>query len=258
MLFFDPILSGSGTRSCATCHNPGLSWGDGLPRAVGEKQAALPVRSPTLLNVAWTPRLAWDGHFRNLEAVAYGPITAPGNMNMSEKELNERLSNIPGYVRNFTAAFGDGPITRTKVEQAIATFERSIVSGDAPFDQWLGGDKSAIDNSAKRGFDLFNGKAHCASCHSGWAFTNSSFHDIGSAKGADIGRAKLFPTSIKLVYAFKTPTLRDIARRAPYMHDGSIATLEEVIDLYDRGGIDRPSRSELISPLHLSPPRRPT
>ena len=256
MLFFDPILSGSGSRSCATCHNPGLSWGDGLPRAIGEKQVALPVKSPTLLNVAWTPRLGWDGHFRNLEAVAYGPITAPGNMNMSEKELNDRLSNIPGYVRNFAAAFGDGPITRTKIEQAIATFERSIVSGDAPFDRWLGGDKSAIDDSAKRGFDLFNGKAHCASCHSGWAFTDSSFHDIGSAKGADIGRAKLFPTSIKLRYAFKTPTLRDIARRAPYMHDGSIATLEEVIDLYDRGGIDRPSRSELISPLHLSAPEK--
>ena len=256
MLFFDPIMSGSGSRSCATCHNPGLSWGDGLPRAIGEKQVALPVRSPTLLNVAWTPRLGWDGHFRNLEAVAFGPITSPGNMNMPERKLIERLSAIPGYVRSFRAAFGEGPITRGKIEQALATFERSIVSGDAPFDRWIRGDETAIDDSAKRGFDLFNGKAHCASCHNGWAFTDSSFHDIGSAKGGDIGRGKLFPTSVKLHYAFKTPTLRDVARRAPYLHDGSIATLDEIIDLYDRGGIDRPSRSELIFPLHLSPPEK--
>ena len=128
----------------------------------------------------------------------------------------------------------------------MATFERTIVSGEAPFDRWIKGDEKAINAAAKRGFDLFVGKAHCASCHSGWAFTDSSFHDIGTATGDDIGRGKLFPTSIKLQYAFKTPTLRDVARRAPYMHDGSDATLEAVIDLYDRGGIDRPSRSELI------------
>ena len=248
MLFFDPLLSGSRARSCASCHNPSLSWGDGLPLAVGEKQ--MPLRSPTLLNVAWIPRLGWDGHFRNLEAVAFGPITSPGNMALPEKELLKRLSDIPGYVRAFHAAFGEGEITRRNVEFAIATFERSIVSGEAPFDRWIKGDESAIGDSAKRGFDLFNGKAHCASCHSGWAFTDSSFHDIGTAKDNDIGRGKLFPTSVKLRYAFKTPTLRDVARRGPYMHDGSVTTLEEVIDLYDRGGIDRPSRSERIFPLH--------
>jgi cytochrome c peroxidase len=99
---------------------------------------------------------------------------------------------------------------------------------------------------------LFNGKAHCASCHSGWAFTDASFHDIGTAKHDDIGRGLLFPSSVKLRYAFKTPTLRDVARRAPYMHDGSVATLGAVIDLYDRGGIERPSRSDLIVPLGLS------
>jgi cytochrome c peroxidase len=250
ILFFDPILSGSRARACASCHNPSLSWTDGLPRAIGEKP--MPVRTPTLLNVAWTPRLAWDGHFRNLEVVAFGPITAPKIMNLPEKELIKRLSNIPGYVRAFHAAFGDGKITRRKIELAMATFERSIVSGEAPFDAWIKGDEAAISEAAKRGFDLFNGKAKCASCHSGWAFTDASFHDIGSAKNNDIGRGKLFPTSVKLRYAFKTPTLRDVARRAPYMHDGSLATLEQVIDLYDRGGIDRPSRSELISPLHLS------
>jgi cytochrome c peroxidase len=250
VLFWDPILSGSKTLSCATCHNPGLSWGDGLPKAVGEKTLAL--RAPTLLNVAWTPKLAWDGHFRNLEAVAFGPITTSGNMNLPENILIERLSAIPGYVDAFDAAYGEGDITKKKVELALATFERTIVSGEAPFDAWVKGDEKAVSDAAKRGFDLFVGKANCASCHSGWAFSDSSFHDIGTATGGDIGRGKLFPTSIKLQYAFKTPTLRDVARRAPYMHDGSEATLDAVIDLYDRGGIDRPSRSELIHSLALS------
>ena len=249
MLFFDPILSGSKTHSCSSCHNPGLSWADGLPRAIGEK--TLQVRAPTLLNVAWIPKLGWDGHFRNLEAVAFGPISTPGNMNMPETELIERLSAIPGYLDAFDAAFGEGDITKREIELALATYERTIVSGEAPFDRWINGDEAAISPAAKRGFDLFVGKAHCASCHSGWAFTDASFHDIGTAKGADIGRGRLFPTSVGLRYAFKTPTLRDVARRAPYMHDGSVPTLEAVIDLYNRGGIDRPSRSEQIVPLNL-------
>lgn len=249
-LFFDPILSGSKARSCATCHNPGLSWADGQPRAIGER--VLPLRSPTLLDVAWTPKLGWDGHFRDLEAVAFGPITATANMNLPEKTLVERLTAVPGYAEAFDGAFGKGAITRRKIELALATFERSIVSGEAPFDRWVKGSKNAIDASAKRGFDLFVGKAGCVSCHSGWTFTDASFHDVGTARNGDIGRGALFPTSVKLRYAFKTPTLRDVARRAPYMHDGSIKTLAAVIDLYDRGGIERPSRSESISPLRLS------
>jgi cytochrome c peroxidase len=251
-LFFEPAFSDTQTRSCATCHNPGLSWTDGLPRAIGAKHEVLPIRTPTLLNVAWVPRLGWDGHFRDLEGVAFGPITASNNMNVSEKVLIERLSAIPGYVSAFDSVFGEGPITRRKIELALATFERSIVSTEAPFDRWIKGEDSAISESATRGFDLFNGKAHCASCHSGWAFTDSSFHDIGTATGDDLGRGRLFPTSVKLRYAFKTPTLRDAARRAPYMHDGSVPTLAAVVDLYNRGGIDRPSRSELIKPLGLT------
>ena len=251
-LFFDPILSGSEVRSCASCHIPGLSWADGRPRAIGERQQPLSLRTPTLLNVAWTPKLGWDGHFRNLEAVAMGPITSAENMNLPEQVLIERLSAIPAYVDAFDAAFGEGDITRRKVELALATFERTIVSSEAPFDRWIGGDETAIGEAAKRGFDLFNGKANCAACHSGWAFTDASFHDIGSAQNNDIGRGKLFPTSVTLRYAFKTPTLRDVARRAPYMHDGSVPTLDAVIDLYDRGGVDRPSRAEEIHPLGLT------
>jgi cytochrome c peroxidase len=251
-LFFDPILSGSEVRSCATCHNPGLSWADGQPRAIGEKQQALPLRTPTLLNVAWVPKLGWDGHFRDLESVAMSPITAANNMNLSEKAMVERLAAIPGYVDAFDAAFGEGDVTERKMEYALATFERTIVSKGAPFDRWLDGDQAAVSDAAKRGFDLFNGKANCAACHSGWAFTDASFHDIGSARGDDTGRGRLFPNSVALRYAFKTPTLRDVTRRAPYMHDGSVPTLEAVIDLYNRGGIDRPSRAEEIHPLSLS------
>jgi cytochrome c peroxidase len=244
-------MSGAKVRSCSTCHNPGLSWADGQPRAVGENQKPLQLRTPTLLNVAWTPKLGWDGHFGDLEGVAMSPITAPDNMNLPAETLIERLTAIPGYAKAFDAAFGKGDIGQHKIEQALATFERSIVSDEAPFDRWIRGDEAAIDAAAKRGFALFNGKANCAACHSGWAFTDASFHDIGVAKDDDIGRGRLFPTSVKLQYAFKTPTLRDVARRGPYMHDGSLATLDDVIDLYNRGGIDRPSRDDAIHQLNL-------
>jgi len=252
LLFFDRILSGSQSLSCSSCHNPGLSWGDGRARGVGENNSILPLRSPTLLNVAWVPRLGWDGHFRDLEAVAFGPILSPTIMNSSELTVLARLSASPQYVEAFSTAFGDGEITRRKIELALATFERSIVSGEAPFDRWINGDETAIGEAAKRGFATFRGKAHCTGCHSGWAFTDSSFHDIGTAHDNDLGRGRLFPSSRKLQYAFKTPTLRDVAKRGPFMHDGSVATLSEVIDLYNRGGIARESRSALIFPLGLN------
>jgi cytochrome c peroxidase len=252
-LFFDPILSGAKLRSCSTCHNPGLSWADGKPRAIGENQKPLAsgLRTPTLLNVAWTPKLGWDGHFHDLEGVAISPITAPDNMNLPEDALIERLAAISGYVKAFDAAFGKGGVDRRKIEQALATFERSIVSDEAPFDRWIRGDETAIGAAAKRGFALFNGNGNCAACHSGWAFTDAAFHDIGVAHDDDIGRGRQFPSSVKLQYAFKTPTLRDVARRGPYMHDGSFATLDDVIDLYNRGGVDRPSRDDEIHQLNL-------
>jgi len=251
LLFWDPILSGNGTQSCASCHNPALSWTDGLRHGIGVQE--MKTHTPTLLNVAWAPILGWDGHFPSLEAVAFaGPITNPGIMNRKPDELVRALAAIPGYRAAFAAAFPDHAITQAHMADALATFERTIVSGTAPFDRWIDGDEHAISARAKRGFVLFTGKAGCAECHVGWAFTDEGFYDIGTATGDDIGRAKLFPNSVKLKYAFKVPTLRDAARRGPYMHDGSEATLADVIDLYDRGGIDRPSRSELIKPLHLT------
>ena len=251
-LFFDPILSGSKNLSCAGCHNPSLSWGDGLPRGIGLAHEVLPTRCPTLLSVAWVPKLGWSGQFRDLESVAMTPITSPKMMNLPENVMIERLSAVPGYVATFNNAFHAAQIDRHQIEQALATYERSILPTAASFDRWIDGDKTAINKSAQRGFELFNGKANCAACHSGWAFTDSSFHDIGSAQNDDVGRGKLFPNSITLRYAFKTPTLRDVARRGPYMHDGSVPTLSAVIDLYDRGGIDRASRAAEIYPLGLS------
>ncbi len=173
-------------------------------------------------------------------------------MNLQEDALIARLAAVPGYLAAFAGAFEDHAITRPNIEMALATFERGIVSAEAPFDRWAAGDEQAIGAPAKRGFELFNGKGRCAGCHSGWAFSDASFHDIGVAQGADIGRGKLFPTSVKLLYAFKTPTLRDVARRAPYMHDGSVPTLDAAIELYNHGGIKRPSLSELIRPLSLT------
>lgn len=252
-LFFDPLLSKSGTVSCASCHNPSLSWADGRARAIGEDPKGLPLRSPTLIDVAFTEPLGWDGKFRDIEAVTFGPITGRANMNLSEAELVTRLSAIPAYVDAFASAFGNPAITRPRIEAALATFERRIVAGESPFDGWIKGDETAISAAAKRGFEVFNGKARCANCHSGPSFTDGSFQDIGTAGKDDVGRGRLFPTSQKLRYAFKTPTLRDVARRAPYMHDGSVATLEAVIELYDKGGIDRPSRSPSIKPLSLTP-----
>lgn len=251
-LFFDPVLSGSHTMACVNCHQPSLAWGDGLPKAVGDHSETMGLRSPTLLNIAWLQRLGWDGKFPDVEAVSFRAISAMANMNLPVEEALDRLKANPAYVRRFEAVFGPGDITQRRVEQALATYQRGIVSSWAPFDRWVDGNEAAVSDAAKRGFALFEGKAGCSGCHQGWAFTDGSFQDIGSAKGDDKGRGELFPTSAMLRYAFKVPTLRDVALRAPYMHDGSIPTLGAVIDLYDRGGIARPSRSPQIHPLGLT------
>lgn len=251
-LFFDPMLSGAMNISCSTCHLPNRSWTDGRARAIGAAGKPLALKSPTLLNVAWMTQLGWDGKFADLESVAFAPILGKGNMNNTEAVLIERLKASPDYGRKFAAAFGDDSISRANIERALAMFERSIVSGEAPFDRWVEGDDRAISDAAKRGFALFNGKAACAGCHRGWSFTDGAFYDIGTAHGDDIGRGRYFQGSAKLRFAFKTPALRDVVRRPPDMHDGALATLDDVIDNYDKGAIKRPSRSGLIAPLGLT------
>jgi cytochrome c peroxidase len=250
-LFFDPRLSASKIVSCATCHNPALSWGDGLPRAVGHGMAPLPRRTPTILNLAWAERLFWDGRADSLEEQALGPIEAPGEMNTPLPRAIETIQNIPGYRAMFDAAYPGEGVTPRTLGKAIATFERTIVSGMAPFDEWLAS-QAAIGDAAVRGFVLFNTKASCVKCHAGWSFTDHSFHDLGMSSG-DIGRGRLLRSIERMQHAFKTPTLRNVEARRPYMHNGSLATLEDVIAYYDRGGdARRASLSAEMRPLGLS------
>ncbi|HLX43983.1 MAG TPA: cytochrome c peroxidase [Bryobacteraceae bacterium] len=250
-LFFDPRLSGSNSVSCATCHNPGFAWGDALPKAIGRGTKQLRRRTPTLLNLAWAELLFWDGRADSLEQQALGPIESHEEMNRPLDELPRVLGCIPEYRELFERAYPQEPPTSKLVARALATFERTIVSGQAPFDEWISGRESAISESAKRGFDLFNTKAGCQKCHTQWNFTDNGFHDIGLPDD-DTGRGKELPLEA-MQHAFKTPTLRDVDRRAPYLHNGSVATLEEVIDLYDLGGLaKRPSLSPELVPLHLT------
>lgn len=250
-LFFDPRLSGSGWISCATCHNPGLAWGDGLPRAIGHGMKTLNRHTPTILNLAWADLLFWDGRAASLEEQALGPMTAPGEMNQDLNTLTSLLASIPGYRNLFAAAFPGQPISPKLVAAAVATFERTVVGAPTPFDRWISGNELAISETAKAGFDLFNGKAGCARCHSEWNLSDNGFHDIGIT-GDDVGRGKYVPDD-SVQFTFKTPGLRNIARRAPYMHDGSEPTLEKVVDFYDRGGdAKRPTLAREIKPLHLT------
>jgi cytochrome c peroxidase len=251
MLFFDPRLSIAGTMSCATCHNPALSWQDGLKVGVGHDEKQLPRATPTILDLAWADLLMWDGRKNSLEDQASGPVSTAAEMGGSLDTAVARVSAVPAYRHAFKAAFGTDEITFARIALAIATFERTEVSNKSPFDRWIDGDETAINDAAKRGFLLFNGKANCAACHSGWRMTDDGFHDIG-LPSPDPGRGAQVPGVPILQHAFKTPTLRNVAERAPYMHDGSIATLHDVVVHYDTGFVERASLSPEIHRLGLS------
>ena len=250
-LFFDTRLSAANSISCASCHNPSFGWGDGQPKGIGHGMRQLARRSPTIVNAAFGPIFMWDGRATSLEAQALGPIAAEVEMNMPIDLLIQKIRGIAGYFPLFQAAFPNEGLAPASIAKAIATYERTVVSAPAPFDAWIEGDEKAISEQAKRGFRLFNTKGACTKCHSGWNFTDDSFHDTGLAS-PDIGRGKFLPDVVKMGQAFKTPGLREISRRGPFMHDGSLPTLETVMDHYNKGGFDRPSRSEEIKPLNLS------
>jgi cytochrome c peroxidase len=255
-LFFDPRLSGSGLISCGSCHNPSFDWGDGMDRAVGWQMKRLGRRTPTILNTAWAESLFWDGRAGSLEEQALSPIAAKDEMNLPIERAVARIESIEGYRILFTRAYPGEKLGKDTLAKAIATFERTVVSAKAPFDEWIDGNEQAIPESAKRGFDLFNTKANCNRCHGGWNFTDDGFHDLGIAK-EDHGRGKLLPQKGDVQFTFKTPTLRNVARRAPYMHDGSVETIEAVIDLYDKGpGIHRESISPDFLKLNLTAVQR--
>lgn len=250
-LFFDPRLSGSGAIACSTCHNPSFSWQDGQALGVGHNGTRLGRRTPTILNLAWAEPFFWDGRAPTLEAQAKGPMASSAEMNMPHDGVVAAVQRLPGYRDAFATAYPGEPLNIDTVAKAIAAYERTIVSSEAPFDRWVAGDAAAMSPPAVRGFSLFVGKANCASCHSSWRFTDDGFHDIGMPD-ADLGRSKIMPGLTILEHAFKTPTLRNIAERAPYMHDGSVKTLEEVMDHYDHGFVRRASLSDQIRPLNLT------
>lgn len=249
-LFFDPRLSHENNLSCASCHNPSFSWEDAQATSVGTPMARLGRHTPTIANLAWGELFFWDGRAESLEEQALGPIQADGEMAQNLDELIYELKEIPGYVAAFEEAFPGSGITAENIGKAIATYERTVVSSEAPFDKWIKGDNDAISPAAKRGFEIFNTKANCASCHEGWNFTDWGFHDIG-INDADEGRFEVLEIDV-LKHSFKTPGLRNIVERAPYMHNGSMATLMDVVNHYNDGFVTRPSLSSQMTPLDLT------
>lgn len=250
MLFFEPRLSKNRNMTCATCHNPSFGWEDATPTSIGAQNSNLDRHSPTIINAAWGKTYFWDGRAASLEDQAKGPIESNVEMNLPMSVAVKRLAQVPSYQQWFTRVFGPSGLTGENVTKAIATFERTVVSGQAPFDLWVEGDENAISASAKRGFDLFNGKAACADCHTGWNFTDYAFHDIGLS-GEDKGLGARTGNS-RDNFAFKTPSLRNISQRAPYMHDGRFVDLKAVIAHYIPGGIRRPSLSNKMKPVPLT------
>jgi cytochrome c peroxidase len=250
-LFFEPRLSGAENMSCATCHNPSFGWEGASKTAIGPQNTRLARQAPTVLNVAWVHPFFWDGRADSAEAQAKVPIQTDVEMNMPMSEAVQRLNAIPDYKAWFAKVFPEQGVTSDTITMAIATFERTVVASYAPFDAWIDGDEAAISESAKHGFQLFVGTAECAKCHTGWNFSDNKFHDTGTST-TDIGRGKIDKTDPLAMYAFKTPSLRETAQRAPYMHSGEWATLDEVMRHYAAGGIDRPSRDPLMKPVNLS------
>jgi cytochrome c peroxidase len=249
-LFFDTRLSRDKNLSCASCHNPSFGWEVPFALAIGAGGKPLGRHAPTTMNQAWSRNLFWDGRAPTLEAQAKGPIEADVEMDLPMSVAVKRLREVAGYRDAFSKAFPKDGLTETTVLQAIATYERTLVTGDTPFDRWLRGDRRAMSDSARRGFAVFTGKGNCADCHSGWNFTDDAFHDIGLAT-QDVGRMAVSKTASDQ-FAFKTPTLREINARAPYMHNGAVQSLEAVIAHYITGGQKRPSLSPKMKPLALS------
>lgn len=251
MLFFDPRLSGAQNMSCASCHNPSFGWEVPTEGPVGAHNEMLGRQAPTILNMSWGDLYFWDGRAGTLEDQARGPITAPVEMNGNFPDIIERLEAVGTYLDFFEQAYPEEGITEATILNAIATFERTVVSGWTPFDRWVDGDEQALSPAAIRGFDVFVGRGRCADCHSGWNFTDNQFHDIGLLT-EDLGRFSVSPDEPNARHAFKTPSLRNIAFRAPFMHNGSLAELEDVIMHYISGGVERPSLSPLMQQLELS------
>jgi cytochrome c peroxidase len=277
-LYFDPRVSLDGTVSCATCHNPAKGWTDHMRVSVGIDGQTGGRSAPTVLNTVYGRTMFWDGRAPSLEGQAQGPIQNPIEMGkQSYKEIIERLRKIPGYREQFEKVFGSN-VTLDGFAKAVATFERvAAISGNSKYDKYKGGDNQALSDIEKRGMVLFGlrlnpddefktdvvrQKANCTACHAGFNFTDEEFHNLGigwdakSGRFADLGRWAVEPYGARFdgsLGAFKTPTVRDAEKTAPYMHDGSLATLEEVVEHYDKGGNPNPALDkEMKKKLNLT------
>jgi cytochrome c peroxidase len=259
-LFYDSRLSGDGTISCATCHRPENAFSEPTPVSTGINGQKGTRKSPSFINQAWTlyPHFFWDGRASSLEEQALGPIENPVEMGHTLGGMLGNLQGIEAYGIYFEEAFGSEEITAERVAKALADYERTRMSGNSPWDRWkYGRDETAVSDLVKKGDELFFGKAGCNQCHLGQNFTDSSFHNIGvgwdpaTQTFADEGRYSVTKEE-KDLGAFKTPTLREITKHAPYMHDGSLVTLRETVEIYDDGGHPNPYLDPKIEVLDLT------
>jgi cytochrome c peroxidase len=244
-LFSDKRLSGNGKRACASCHQPARAFTDGRRRALSLSGTPLRRNTPALFNLAWGKQFFWDGRAPSLEMQVGMPVVDPQEMGGDWPAILSRLEGDRKLVGQFRTAFPQhAAIAREQVLQVLSAYVRSLVSPPTRFDEWIEGNGDALSPAEARGFGLFVGKAGCVLCHVGWRFTDDRFHDIGLAS-ADPGRGAVAGGTPGLA-AFKTPGLRELERTAPYMHDGSLATIGAVLSHYAGRFVDRPSLAPQI------------
>jgi len=256
LLFFDKRLSANNTIACASCHMPALAFTDGQPVSTGIHRQQGGRGAPTALNRAFSSAQFWDGRAGTLEEQSVGPFANPIEHGfVHHDELVAKVQSIAGYPPLFEQSFGPGPVSVELIGKAIASFQRTLLSGNSDYDQFgLGGNERALSAQAQNGFRVFVGKGKCLRCHFGFNFTDERFHNLGidwDKDHVDVGRYGVTKNP-KDLGAFKTPTLREIARTAPYMHDGRFATLRQVVDFYDQGSIPNPHLDPVIKPLNLA------
>jgi cytochrome c peroxidase len=254
ILYFDRRLSSDETVSCASCHEPRFAFTDGAAVSTGIKSQKGGRSAPTVINRAYSLAQFWDGRAATLEEQAKGPIANPIEMGMTHDAAVDRLKGIGGYRAMYAKAFGTDEINIDRTAMAIASFERTVLSGNAPYDRYKKGDKTAMTAGQVRGMNVFFEKAKCDKCHEGSNFTLNAYSNIGVGTDKpepDVGRFAVTKDP-RDWGVFKTPTLREIEHTAPYMHDGSLRTLEDVVDLYDKGGIPNKNLDPNIKKLHLS------
>jgi len=247
LLFFDPRLSGDNKMSCATCHLPDKAFGDGLAVGKGADGKHLERNTQTVFNVAYYSTLFWDGRADSLEQQALVPIQSPDEMNQDLDALVRELAEIPQYDARFKEAFG-GPVNEQNIASSLAAFQRTLVTRNSPFDRYLAGDKDALSRLAKKGLELFQGDAGCVRCHNGPLLSDGKYYRLGVDR-RDKGRGGVTKKRDDL-YKFRTPSLRNVAQTGPYMHNGSLGTLFDVVRFYYR---DAPTRGPDGLDLDIGP-----